>query len=256
TTMTATFPIVFTILNQMAGLDPADLQASLDSCTLTTDQETALRQLADHLFGPEGSPQSASFTRPATTSKDPWGPFHRCRRLVLDAVCQGILASGPRHFVDSYRDATIHDGIMSASKDAQQHSVQRLRELFTALAFYDIGRHHFPNASGKRLSDRMKNELKLLIPGCDVVEQYKVGKNLACLCEILGMGCVLYLAQYLSNDFLCKKFTASGRYHNSAISHLKSLNLKQVAADSGASEFAQKAKMLSRAYLETRMSQW
>ncbi|CAD0108710.1 unnamed protein product [Aureobasidium uvarum] len=250
--MTTTFSDILTILNQMAGLDPADLQASLDSSTLTTDQETVLRQLADHFLGPEGSPQSASSTPPATTSKDPWGPFHRCRHPVLDTVYQGILASGPRHFVDSYRDATIHDGIMSASKSAQQRSVQRLRELFTALAFYDIGRHHFPGVSGKRLSDRMKNELKLLIPECDVVEQYKVGKNLACLCETLGMGCVLYLAQYLSNDFLCKKFTASGRYHDGAISHLKSLNLKQVAADSGASAFVQKVRMLSRDYLERR----
>jgi hypothetical protein len=51
---------------------------------------------------------------------------------------------------------------------------------------------------------------------------------------------------------LCNKFTASGEYHNRAFYHLGTLNLVQLAEDSGANDFASKARVLSLAYLETR----
>jgi hypothetical protein len=53
---------------------------------------------------------------------------------------------------------------------------------------------------------------------------------------------------------LCKKFTASGTYHDLAIRHLNTMNLVQLAEDSGANKFASKARVLSVAYLETRTS--
>ena len=54
---------------------------------------------------------------------------------------------------------------------------------------------------------------------------------------------------------LCNKFTASGTYHDRAFHHLDMLNLVQLAEDSGANDFASKARVLSLAYLETRTGQ-
>ncbi|KAH0358040.1 hypothetical protein KCU83_g247, partial [Aureobasidium melanogenum] len=225
--MTTTFSDFLTALNHMA-LMPAELQASLESSTLTPSQTEVLRQLALQLVGPQALPHPASSLRSASASLDPWRAFHSCNHLVLDPVYYDILTSGPQHFVDSYRDATVYDGVID----------------------------RFPEFSGKRLSDRMKDELQSLFPEEDVIEQYKAGKNLARLCNSLGMGCVLYLANLLSNDFLCNKFTASGRYHDGAIDHLETLHLKEMAEDSGANVFVQKAKALSVIYLKMRTSQF
>ncbi|KAK6008029.1 hypothetical protein QM012_004843 [Aureobasidium pullulans] len=252
--MTATFSDFLTVLNQMA-LVPVELQTIIKSSTLTSTQTEVLRQLATHFIGSGGLPQPASSVQSAPTSVDPWRSFRRCKHLVLDDVHLKILTSGPQHFVDSYRDAMVYDGVMSASRNVEQHTVERLRELLISLALYDIGRDRFPERSGKRLSDRMKDELQSLFPEGDVVEQYKAGKNLTLLCDMFGMGCVLYLAEHLSHDFLCKKFTASGRYHDGAIEHLKMLHLEEAAIDSGANDFVKKAKALSVMYLKIRMSQ-
>jgi hypothetical protein len=51
---------------------------------------------------------------------------------------------------------------------------------------------------------------------------------------------------------LCNKFTASGKYHDDAFQHLELLDLVQLAEDSGANNFASKARGLSLAYLKTR----
>jgi predicted DNA-binding ribbon-helix-helix protein len=51
---------------------------------------------------------------------------------------------------------------------------------------------------------------------------------------------------------LCNKFTASGDYHNGAFEHLDSMDLVQLTEDSGANNFASKARVLSLAYLKTR----
>jgi hypothetical protein len=197
--MATTFSDFLAVLNQMASM-PAELQASLESSTLTPSQTQVLRQLALHFVGPEGLPRPASSVRSPPASLDPWKAFHRCNHLVLDPVYHEILTSGPQHFVDSYRHATVYDGVMLASRNAEQQAVKRLRELLISLALYDIGRDRFPDFTGKRLSDRMKDELQSLFPEGDVIEQYKAGKNLARLCNSLGMGCVLYLASLLSND--------------------------------------------------------
>ncbi|KAH0372216.1 hypothetical protein KCU65_g1258, partial [Aureobasidium melanogenum] len=244
--MTTPFSNFLTVLNQMA-LVPGELQASLESSTLTPSQAEVLRQLALHFIGSEGLPLPAPSVQSAPASLDPWRTFHRCNHLVLDPVYHKVLTSGPQHFVDSYRDATVYDGVMLASRAAEQQAVKRLRELLISLALYDIGRDRFPRFSGKKLSDRMKDELQLLFPEGDVVEQYKAGKNLTLLCEIFGMGCVLYLANLLSKDLqvIGLKFTASGQYHNGAIDHLNTLHLNQVARESGANDFVEKAKALS-----------
>lgn len=200
TIMTITSSDLNEFFNHMGALDPAELQTILNSWTLTPDQMELLRQLADRFLGPQASSQSTPSPRPVPASNNPWRAFHRCDRLALHEVHQDLLSSGPYHFVTSYGDATIHDGCMSASRSAQQQSVQRLRELFIALALYDIVRSQYPRFSGNRLSDRMKDQVKSLLPQCDVIEQYRMGKNLDSLCKRFGMGCVLYLADYLSKD--------------------------------------------------------
>ena len=198
--MTITSSDLIDFVNHMAVLEPPELQAILDTWTLTPSQTELLRQIADHFLVPQSSPRSAPSPRPASASNNPWKAFHRCDRLVLHEVYLHLLKSGPQHFVTSYCDATVHDGCMSASKSAQQQSTQRLRELFIALALYDFVRNQFPRFSGNRLSDRMKDQVKSLLPQCDVIEQYRMGKNLDSLCRRFGMGCVLYLADYLSKD--------------------------------------------------------
>lgn len=197
--MTTTFSEFLTVLDRMAVV-PAELQASLESSTLTESQMAVLRHLANHLIGPESQPHPASSARSISPSADPWKAFHRCSHLLLDPVYQRILASGPQQFVGCYRDVTVYDGVMSASRNAGQQAVERLRGLLISLALYDIGRFRFQSFTGKRLSDRMKDELQSLLPEGDVVEQYKAGKNLAHICDEFGMGCVLYLASLLSND--------------------------------------------------------
>lgn len=197
--MTATFSDFLTVLDHMASVH-AELQVSLETSTLTPSQAEVLRQIATHFIEPEGLPQSGSSVRPVPASLDPWKTFQRCDHLVLDPVYHKILISGPQHFVDSYRDATVYDGVMLASRAAEQKAVKRLRELLISLALYNIGRDCFPRFSGKKLSDRMKDELQSLFPEGDVFEQYKAGKNLTVLCEKFGMGCVLYLANLLSKD--------------------------------------------------------
>ena len=198
--MTVTFSDFSEFLDHVSTMEPTELQEILASRTLTPDQTKRLRQLADHFVRPNLSPEPASSNRPASASNDPWKAFHRCNRLVLHDVYLDLLNSGPKHFVNSYCDATIHDGCMSASKSAQQQSVQRLRELFIALALYDFVRSQFPRFSGNRLSDRMKDQVKSLLPQCDAIEQYRMGKNLDSLCKRFGLGCVLYLADFLSKD--------------------------------------------------------
>lgn len=54
---------------------------------------------------------------------------------------------------------------------------------------------------------------------------------------------------------LCKKFTASGAYHDDAIRYLNTLDMVQLAEESGANKFASKARVLSLAYLQTKTSQ-
>lgn len=197
--MTTTFSDFLTALNQMASV-PADLQASLESYTLTPSQTEVLRQVATHFLGLQGLVQTGPSVQSAPASVDPWRAFYRSNHLVLDTVYQKILTSGPQRFVDSYCDATVFDGIRSASRSAEQQTVKRLRELLISLALYDIAKDCFRDFSGKRLSDRMKDELQMLFPEGDVAEQYKAGKNLNHLCDTFGMGCVLYLANHLSND--------------------------------------------------------
>lgn len=199
-TMTISPSDLVDLFDHMAALDPAELHALLDTLCMTPKRTELLRQLADRFIGPPVSSSPAPSTRSAAASNNPWKAFHRCDQLALHQVYQHLLKSGPYRFVTSYGDATIHDGCMSASRSAQQQSVQRLRELFIALALYDIVRSQFPRFSGNRLSDRMKDQVKSLLPQCDVIEQYRMGKNLDSLCNRFGVGCVLYLAEYLSKD--------------------------------------------------------
>jgi hypothetical protein len=199
-TMTITFSDFANFLDQLSALEPAELQAILASWTLTPDQTERLCQLGDHFIRPQVSPSPAPSTRSAPASNNPWRAFHRCKHLELNEVYLDLLKSGPQQFVTSYSGATIHDSCMPASRSAQQQSVQRLRELFVALALYDFVRNEFPRTSGNRLSDQMKGQVKSLLPQCDVIEQYRMGKNLDSICKRFGMGCVLYLADYLSKD--------------------------------------------------------
>lgn len=73
-------------------------------------------------------------------------------------------------------------------------------------------------------------------------------------CKLLDfVPCLVESANERSS--LCKKFTASGRYHQGAIEHFNSLHLQQVAEDSEANDFVKKARALSLIYLEMRTSQ-
>jgi hypothetical protein len=189
------------VLNKIAAMNPTEFQAFLDSITLTPDQIENLLRIRDHFCATDLSPEPApSVSSTTSTSNNPWKALHRCNNLLLPNVYLPILSSSPEHFITSYNTATIHDGCISATKTSQQQSIQRLRELFIALALYDFVRSHFPRFSGNRLSDRMKDEVKALLPGVDVIEQYRMGKNLDHLCKFFGVGCVFYLAEYLSKD--------------------------------------------------------
>jgi hypothetical protein len=202
TTMTTTVSSsnFYIILNQIAALDPTKFQDFLDSITLTPDQTDRLRQIANRFAVVYSSPESTPSVSATSVSNSPWKALYRCNNLVLAEVYLSILSSSPEHFVNSYNTATIHDGCISATKASQQQSIQRLRELFIALALYDFIRSRFPRFSGNRLSDRMKDEMISLLPGVDVVEQYRMGKNLDHLCKCFGVGCGFYLAEYLSKD--------------------------------------------------------
>ncbi|THX90551.1 hypothetical protein D6D05_00363 [Aureobasidium pullulans] len=253
--MTTTLSALSTTLDQMASLTPSELQAALDAYALTPGQEQVLRELLSRFVGSVTSPESSPPSQLLSVSNNPWKVFRRIEALNIPDHFQSILNLGSASFVNSYDDAVIHDNLMPATRRAQQQSVQRLRELFTALALYDIARSRFARFSGNRLSDRMKDELNSLLRGCDASQQYKVGKNLDHICKIFGPGCVFYLDSCLSNDFLCKKFTSSGQYHDGAVEHLSALGLKQLAEESRANEFARHARCLSVSYLELRTSQ-
>jgi hypothetical protein len=200
--MTTTSPIsvLRNFLDQLGAMNPTDLQTFLDSCTLTPNEIKNLRRIRDHFCATDLSPEPAPSISTTSTLNNPWKALHRWNNLVLPNVYLPILSSSPEHFITSYNTATIHDGCISATKASQQQSIQRLRELFIALALYDFVRSHFPRFSGNRLSDRMKDEVKSLLPGVDVIEQYRMGKNLEHLCKCFGVGCVFYLAEYLSKD--------------------------------------------------------
>jgi hypothetical protein len=190
------------LLDQLAAMDPIELQASMDSITLTPNQIENLHKLRDHFcaidLSPEPTPSIS--TSSTSTSDNPWKALHRCNNLLLPNIYLPILSSTPEHFITTYNTATVHDACISATKSSQQQISQRLRELFIALALYDFVRNHFPRFSGNGLSDRMKDEVKALLPSVDVVEQYRMGKNLDHLCRCFGVGCVFYLAEYLSRD--------------------------------------------------------
>ena len=65
--MTTTFSELLTILNRLAVV-PAELQASLESSTLTESQMEVLCHLANHFIEPEDQPQPASSARSASAS--------------------------------------------------------------------------------------------------------------------------------------------------------------------------------------------
>lgn len=198
--MTTTLSALSTTLDQMASLTPSELQAALDAYALTPGQEQVLRELLSRFVGSVTSPESSPPSQLPSVSNNPWKVFRRIEALNIPDHFQSILNLGSASFVNSYDDAVIHDNLMPATRRAQQQSVQRLRELFTALALYDIARSRFARFSGNRLSDRMKDELNSLLRGCDASQQYKVGKNLDHICKIFGPGCVFYLDGCLSND--------------------------------------------------------
>jgi hypothetical protein len=190
------------VLTKITAMDSIEFQTFLDSLTLTSNEIKNLLRIANHFCATDLSPESTPSISASSTSttNNPWKALHRCNNLLLPDVYLSILSSTPEHFITSYNTATIHDGCISATKTSQQQSIQRLRELFIALALYDFVRSHFPRFSGNRLSDRMKDEVKALLPGVDVVEQYRMGKNLDHLCKCFGVGCVFYLAEFLSRD--------------------------------------------------------
>jgi hypothetical protein len=75
------------------------------------------------------------------------------------------------------------------------------------------------------------------------------------ICEFFFVSFVrLEMEKLTCVDSLCKKFTASGVYYDDAIRYLNTLDLVQLAEETGANDFASKARVLSVTYLQARAS--
>lgn len=72
-----------------------------------------------------------------------------------------------------------------------------------------------------------------------VNEWTRCGQKCSEVCEGFGEGALFYLGDVFSKDFLLNKFTSSGQYHDEAWEHLTDLDLKGVAASSGATELGE-----------------
>lgn len=68
------------------------------------------------------------------------------------------------------------------------------------------------------------------------------GKHLNLLCATFGPGCIFYLSDLLSPNFLRNVFTASGASHDDAFAHLQKLGLKEAALKSGADRLGADAR--------------
>ncbi|EXJ62447.1 hypothetical protein A1O7_02882 [Cladophialophora yegresii CBS 114405] len=131
-----------------------------------------------------------------------------------------------------------------------------LRWGFVMIMYFDLVKLIRPSGSG-RVGRNMHRDLQeylgavLEYEGVDAnvalgdVNEWSIhGSKLSALCEEFGPGCLFYLDGHLTPDFLKNKYTASGKAHDEAFSHLHRIGLKSKVANSSANRLAANVRSL------------
>lgn len=167
------------------------------------------------------------------TPRNPWGTFQKLEKLEIPTHLRGVLSSSTAlEFVNEqyqFRNEAILAGSEASSGDIvlrclkwtnqleQRQFTDRLRWLFAMLMFYDLVKILWPELSGRRVSPQMKVELiqkfesklKASLEGAGLTVEWAAentakwcleGSKIDTFCEKFGVGCLLYIGQYISED--------------------------------------------------------
>ncbi|KAG9526326.1 hypothetical protein KCV07_g857, partial [Aureobasidium melanogenum] len=217
------------------------------------------------------NPNAASKARRGPKTRNPWQRVLNLQRLSLPPAIASLLQENgdPRDFLnDKERLVYLTDdqeqdsgsALMVCYEFAQElqrrEGVDRIRLLFIDLFFHDMIRCLFPEATGKKMGHLMKEDAAMLLAGwegldVDIEELRntmndwsKCGRKLDWLCRKFGEGCLFYISDDLSQNFLLNQMPMDGEYTPAAMAHLKSLGLDRLAERSGANSMAAKIRKL------------
>ncbi|KAL9037786.1 MAG: hypothetical protein Q9180_003521 [Flavoplaca navasiana] len=131
------------------------------------------------------------------------------------------------------------------------------------LMWHDLVKAVAPGRSGKRPGNLMLENIKGFIqPNTLGIDPEKIaseirrwsliGWKLNVFCDAFGPGALIHLGHVLTMSFIENKFTASGKPHDEAFAHLRSLDLGAVAKNSGADALGHNIRQLLMAPFESQ----
>ncbi|PVI07455.1 hypothetical protein DM02DRAFT_703461, partial [Periconia macrospinosa] len=120
----------------------------------------------------------------------------------------------------------------------------RLRTLMLYVLWHDVVMLVRPNCSGSRIGHLMMTDIQHMLGGitstregvdrwprqypidvatADIHGWCKMGGKLSILVDRFGIGCIFFLDQVLSDNFLANKLSSTGREHDEGMAHLVSV---------------------------------
>ncbi|GAB7349850.1 hypothetical protein MBLNU459_g0550t1 [Dothideomycetes sp. NU459] len=231
----------------------------------------------DPVGAPGGSRKRKRTSKSGVSTRNPWHAFMILPELPMSEYASKYLA-GPdaekfiNHKVVLTNKITPHDGqatdgdgflacLKWVTNVVRGRERYNLRWLFAMLLAYDLVKLIRPTGKGhvgKRVQAELERDLTIRLrapleaAGLSVVEMTTNisrwalhGAKLDALCTELGSGCLFFLEQTISEDFLANKFTKSGKYFEPAMAHLKSLGLRDRVEQSNADLEADKIRQLA-----------
>ncbi|GAB7356381.1 hypothetical protein MBLNU459_g7163t1 [Dothideomycetes sp. NU459] len=244
---------------------------------LNGTQKKAIADLFRHFCRQTGGQRGAARPKVEQT-RNPWESFMLLEEISLDrhlrpymenidvaafvnertALSNHNLSLGPH---DNEADSFMASYIWTNGLEVRL-VVDRVRWFFAMLIFYDFVRSIFPGAS-TRIGPNQEAELAGVLEGSlrpslehagfpvhDVRENIKrwfeLGSKLNVFVDRFGHGCLFYLANTISENFLRNRFTKTGGYCEGAFAHLEALGLLHQTHYGRASELGDSVRRLLR----------
>ncbi|KAI4668886.1 uncharacterized protein J4E92_008621 [Alternaria infectoria] len=198
-------------------------------------------------------------------AKSPFVTILRLQELALSPVVQAHLDTNKTDAQSFFYSKELVNNVQNYSKDStgeamiiqyqytktvsRQLGLNSIRWLFLMLMWHDLVKLARPDCTGNRIGHLMKVHLLELIKPVyasssdmqklaieEVADELhawcKFGAKINILVENFGEGCVFYLHNILSPNFLSDKMTASGGYYVEAITYLQdSLHITKLLDD-------------------------
>ncbi|KAL8692783.1 MAG: hypothetical protein Q9218_002254 [Villophora microphyllina] len=234
---------------------------------LTESQKCRWSRLVQHFCSTDTVDESdevekSTNKRPRNTPRNPWAKFSKVKSLELPRPYKEYIEKHGTNAVDFLNDRAVlvhriadpdsdeADAIIACLRYTwtlrSREAKDRIRWFFSMLFYFDLARLKYHRASG-RVGTKMQKEIEKLVKERvrDPVDLSQLGNwsiqgsKLHELCEAFGVGCLFYLEDLLTENFLKKQFTHSGSNHDEAFINLRNRGLSHEAAGSGANELGQ-----------------